>query len=134
MDTEANEVAQKWLDDIAFTAATWNLDAHMALVSREVAVRGIPGVPQVDYKGWRQRRHTEFSKKLLHSLTYRNLQLIDSSRGEISFRVHETMKGHKTPIILVDKNVTLRKEQDGVWRVVEELLHRIELRERLAQA
>jgi len=133
MNMEAKEIAQKWLDAIAFSAATWNLEAHMGLVSRNVAVRGIPGVPQIDYNGWRQRRYNEFTHKLLHSLTYRNLELLDSDTGQIRFRVHETMKGQNTPIILIDKTVTLREETDGIWRVIEELLHRIELRERSSQ-
>ncbi|MCW8918593.1 MAG: hypothetical protein OQL08_07225 [Gammaproteobacteria bacterium] len=36
MNTENNAVVKQWLNDLACSAATWNLDAHMSLVSEHV--------------------------------------------------------------------------------------------------
>ena len=65
MDIQARNIAEHWLEELAFTAATGNLHAHMALVSRQVKVLGLPGNKLVDYQGWKRRRHNEFSKRLL---------------------------------------------------------------------
>ena len=128
MDMEARAIAQQWLDDLAFSAATWNLDAHMALVSKQVEVLGIPGIPRIDYQGWKQRRANEFSKKLLHSLTYRLHKVLDRGENSMLFTVVETMKSSQGQVITVDKAVSIRREQDGQWRVIRERIDRIEMK------
>jgi hypothetical protein len=111
------QIVQGWLDDLSFSAATWDLDAHMRLVSREVRVTGIPNTDHIDYHGWKLRRKNEFSKKLLQSLTYHLYRILREEDDEILFTVEETMKSGKGRTIIIDKAVTLRKESDGVWRV-----------------
>ena len=128
MDMDAKEIAQHWLDALAFSAATWNLDDHMALVSTQVKVRGIPGVEVIDYDGWKKRRQNEFSKKLLRSLSYRLHNILAQEEDSVVFTVVETMKSSQGQIITVDKAVNLRREKDGQWRVIQERIDRIELK------
>ena len=123
---EARKIAQKWLDDLAFSAATWDLDAHMALVSAEVKVHGIPGIEFVDYEGWKKRRRNEFHKKLLRSLTYRLHKILAHEEDNLLFTVMETMKSNKGQTITVNKAVKLKREEDGNWRVTQEWIDRID--------
>lgn len=129
MDMDAREIAQHWLDELTFSAATWNLDAHMALVSEQVQVHGIPGIDVIDYEGWKRRRRNEFSNKLLRSLTYRLHTILAEEEDSVLFTVVETMKSGQGQVFTVDKAVELRREEDGHWRVVKERIDRIELKQ-----
>lgn len=128
MDMDAREIAQHWLDALTFSVATWNLDAHMALVSAQVKVKGLPGIEVVDYDGWKERRQNEFSKKLLRSLSYRLHTIASQGEDRLLFTVVETMKSNQGQTITVDKAINLRREEDGRWRVVQERIDRIELK------
>jgi len=128
MPRETIKIIRGWLDEISFSAATWNLDAHMGLVSRQVKVTGIPNIAQIDYLGWKQRRKNEFEQKLLHSLTYRLHTILQDEEDRILFSVEEVMKSSKGQSIIADKDVMLRMEEDGVWRVQFEKYNRIQLR------
>jgi len=122
---ESNRIIKQWLNDLAYSAATWDLEAHMALVSREVVVLGIPGVDRIDYHGWHKRRSNEFRKKLLHSLLYREPRILSERPQFITFSVQEVMRDHAKKCIEVNKEVTLHQEQDGKWRVVREQVLKI---------
>lgn len=117
---EGISIVQQWLDQLSFSAATWNLDEHMALISREVQVVGLPSAGVIDYSGFKRRRHNEFSQKLLLSLTYKGLTLLDSHSDQIAFAVKETVKSTRGESFVLDKEVRLRKEGDGKWRAVQE--------------
>lgn len=122
---ESIAIIKQWLNDLAFSAATWNLNAHMALVSENVVVLGIPGVDRIDYQGWLKRRRNEFNKKLLHSLHYRDPRVVSERPQFITFSVQEVMKDHAKKCIELEKEVTLHQEPDGKWRVVREQIFKI---------
>lgn len=128
LDREAEQIAQQWLAELSFSAATWNLDAHMALVSREVRVTGIPNINSIDYAGWKVRRKNEFEKKLLHSLSYRLQDILSQTDERLRFTVEETMRAYNGKVIIIDKEITLQKEGDGTWRVRREHFDRIRQR------
>lgn len=127
MHIKARDIAQRWLDELAFSAATWDLESHMALVSRQVKVLGLPGVKVVDYPGWLNRRSNEFSKKLLRSLSYRLVNILLHEEDNLLFTVIETIKSSRGQVFTVDKAINLRLEDDGIWRVVQERIDRIEI-------
>lgn len=124
-EMESLKIARQWLSHFAFSAATWNLDDHMALISRDVQVHGLPNIGVIDYAGFKKRRHTEFSKKLLLSLTHRAVELIESNGEHITFAVKETMRSTKGESFVLDKEVRLRRESDGQWRAVQEQIKNI---------
>lgn len=130
MEIKAKEIAQRWLDELTFSAATWDLEAHMALVSRRVKVLGIPGAGIIDFPGWKKRRHNEFRRKLLRSLTYRLIDILSHAEDSLLFTVTETMKSSRGETITVDKAINLHREEDGQWRVIREWIDRIERTER----
>ncbi len=117
---ESSRIIKHWLSELAYSAATWDLDAHMALVSKKVVVTGIPGIEKIDYHGWKIRRRNEFKKKWLHSLSHRKTELLNERSDFITFSVQEQMRDHTKRCIELTKEVTLHQEQDGQWRVVRE--------------
>jgi len=119
-DKERFKIVQQWLNRFSFSAATWNLDDHMALISHDVQVHGLPGVGVVDYAGFKKRRHNEFHKKLLLSITHKDLALIESNGEHITFAVKETLKSTRGEGFVLDKEIRLRLEKDGKWRAVQE--------------
>ena len=131
---ESNTIIKQWLNELAYSAATWDLDAHMALVSEKVVVLGIPGVDRIDYQGWLKRRRNEFKKKLLHSLIHREPTILSERPQFITFSVQELMKDHTKKCIEVDKEVTLHKEPDGKWRVVREQVLKVKAKTHCAIA
>jgi hypothetical protein len=128
MNGEAQKIVQQWLDDVSYSVATWDLDAHMKLVSRQVKVSGIPQIGSIDYNGWKVRRKNEFEQKLLRSLTYQVYKVISASDDRLRFAVEETMKGNNGKTLVIDKLITLGKEEDGKWRVQQERLDHIQQR------
>lgn len=122
MPIESHAIVQQWLDDLAYSAATWNLDAHMELVSKNVVVFGVPGIEKIDYLGWEKRRRNEFNNKLLYSLNHQNPQVLSERPGLITFSVQELMRDRSKQSIELAKEVTLHQEEDGKWRVIRELI------------
>jgi len=125
-EKESLNIAQQWLNRFSFSAATWNLDEHMALISQEVEVHGLPAAGIVDYAGFKRRRHNEFQKKLLQSITHKGLQLLDSNTEHITFSVKETLKSTRGESFMLDKEIRLRRENDGIWRAVHEIIRQID--------
>jgi hypothetical protein len=119
-EVECRNIVQQWLNGISFSAATWNLHDHMELISRDVQVHGLPSVDIVDYTGFKKRRHNEFHKKLLLSITYKGMELIESNGEQITFAVKETLKSTRGESFVLDKEIRLRRESDGKWRAVQE--------------
>ncbi len=128
MKREAEKIVQQWLDELSFSAATWDLDAHMQLVSRQVEVTGIPNITSIDYKGWKMRRKNEFEKKLLHGLNYRLTDMLSENEGQLRFKVEEIMRAFNGKVVVIDKEVTLQREDDGHWRVCREHFEQIRQR------
>jgi hypothetical protein len=114
---EAEVIVLAWLDELSKTVAEHDLPAHMQLVSRHVQVAGIPNAGTIDYDGWKLRRFNEFNGKLLQKLSYQFRAIINTKDEQIIFNVQETMKGNNGNSIVADKDVILRKEKDGRWRV-----------------
>ncbi|MCW8829880.1 MAG: hypothetical protein OQK94_12625 [Gammaproteobacteria bacterium] len=128
MQREAEKIARQWLDELAFSAATWDLRAHMGLVSHQVEVTGIPNVESIGYTGWKVRRKNEFEKKLLHSLSYRLHDILSKEDGQLRFTVEETMRAFNGKVVIINKEITLQREGDGKWRVRREHFERIRTR------
>ncbi len=124
-EMESLRIAQKWLNRYSFSAATWNLDDHMALISREIQLHGMPNTGIIDYAGFQRRRHNEFSRKMLLSITHKGLELVESGAEQITFAVKETLKSTRGESFVLDKEVRLRCESDGQWRAVLETIRQI---------
>ena len=71
----SQELILNWLDRMSESVKKRDLDAHMRLVSKKVLVYGIPNKESLGYYDWKRRRHNEFYRNQLASLTYSNLSI-----------------------------------------------------------
>ena len=113
-------IALKWLDDSASTATALDLDAHMNLISKDVAVHGVPDVDLVDYKAWEKQCRKEFADNVLEQVSYRGFVMIGRKEDLIMFKTVERIKGKDADASEHGLEVVLKLEDDGVWRVLQQ--------------
>ena len=118
------KIATEWLNNLAYTVATRDLEAHMRLVSKKVVVLGI-GNKVIDYKGWMKRRRIEFEKRLLQRIRYSAPRIVDSNPNSITFYVTENIKSSDGKIFEVDKEMTLKQAMEGNWQLVTERIDNV---------
>ncbi|MFW2371569.1 MAG: hypothetical protein ACN4GM_00455 [Gammaproteobacteria bacterium] len=116
----SQEIAQQWLDESANTANTNNLNDHMNLISKRVALTGVPGFDSIGYDDWFAQCQHEFTNHLLKSVAYKGLKLIVDSDTRIMFKTYETVTGTNNETNAQGIEVLIEKEQDGVWRLTQE--------------
>ncbi len=121
---DAMKIATEWLDNMAYTIATRDLEAHMQLVSAKVRVLGIAD-KRIDFHGWHKRRRIEFEKHLLQRIRYSQPEILATKANRVTFNVTENIKATDGQIIELQKEVVLKKEKDGQWRVRQERIGRI---------
>ncbi|MDH5181678.1 MAG: hypothetical protein OEZ39_06015 [Gammaproteobacteria bacterium] len=109
-----------WLDRMAATVTNKQLPEHMELVSNKVEVYGNPSKEVINYMGWYKRRKNEFEKNSVICLTFSGVKIKTIAQRRIIFNVNETIAGTDGRILLMNKDVTLEREDDDQWRVVEE--------------
>ena len=113
---------RKWLSNIEKTIKSKDLDQHMALVSENVMVYGLPSGKTLNYEDWRKRRESEFKRNLIKKLAYDNLQIKNFGLRRLIFTVQEIMDGVSGDIAFINKQIVLEQEKDEQWRVVEETI------------
>jgi len=114
------EIAQHWLQEAARTANALNLDAHMNLISKRVALTGVPGFDTIGYHDWYAQCEHEFTNKLLKRVQYQGFKLIVETDTRLMFKTHETVEGVDGTVNAQGVEMLLEKEQDGVWRLMQE--------------
>lgn len=85
------ELINDWLASFAHTAEQANLGAHMAHISRQVEVLGIPGFEAVTYEDWHRQCSQEFPQKLIRSVNYSGLKVRELGEDFALFVVHESI-------------------------------------------
>jgi hypothetical protein len=99
-----------------------DFERHMSSVSRKVKVYGVPSKEVIDYRDWATRRKFEFKHGEVLSLNYQKSRLISATPRRIRFSTVETTVAKDGKMLLLSKNIILEHEDDGIWRVVEELV------------
>ena len=117
------DIIQNWFAEMVHSVVTRDLDAHMALVSKQVQVYGLPGRNPVDYRSWLQRRNNEFSKMRLRSLHYDGVRIKTIGLKRLAFSTKETMTANDGSRVIINKDIMLQKEEDQQWRVIEETIN-----------
>lgn len=97
-----------------------NLDNHMGYVSKRVKVYGVPSKEVIEYRDWQLRRQFEFANEEILALNYQQVRIISSTQRRIRFSTTETTVGKNGRILTLKKNIILEREDDTIWRVVEE--------------
>ncbi|MHB1566848.1 MAG: nuclear transport factor 2 family protein [Acidiferrobacter sp.] len=113
-------VAEDMLAALARTANVRDHSAHMALISPTVNVFGVPNFAVIGYDDWARQCQHEFAQGLLKRVSYEGLHVISMTSTNILFKTIETVEGTDDTKNRYGLEVLIRREDDGVWRVVQE--------------
>lgn len=116
----AGEIAEAWTLACCETLERRDLDGHMNLISRQVKVFGLADLDVVDYNFWLKQVQEQFAGGVVTSLSYYLNSVKAESDSLIKFTAMEYLtdnagEKHENPLLVV-----LAKEEDGVWRAIEE--------------
>lgn len=114
------QTVRAWFIAMSDSVQERDIERHMEQVSKNVHVYGMPSKGVIGYHEWKARRYHEFFNDQLLALNYNGIRIIRSSDKRISFNTTETMLGNGGKLVILDKNIILEFEDDGMWRVVEE--------------
>jgi len=117
---EEAQIIVDWLDRVSRTISEKKLENHMELVSKKVVVYGNPSKETINFAGWYKRRKNEFEKDTVICVSYSGTRIKTIAQRRIIFNVNESIVGTDGRILLMNKDVTLEREDDDCWRVVEE--------------
>ncbi len=105
-----------WLRDFVATALARDLAGHMAMISPQVLVFGVPGFDTLDYHDWYRQCEHEFPRGLLTGLGYSRVNVRTAADRRILFKALETSEtadGETTR-----QGVEMLLEHDGdAWRL-----------------
>lgn len=119
-DERAQEIAEQWLTAAAESAGQKNLQEHMGMISKRVSVLGVPGFDNIDYDIWFKQCKHQFEMAMIKSIAYKGFNLISSTETQILFTVLERVVGSDGTLNEQLVEMSLAKEDDGVWRLVQE--------------
>jgi hypothetical protein len=114
------QIAQEWLDASARTATNKQFDAHFDLISKKVRVSGVPGYESISYDDWARQSKQEFKDNVLKSVSYKGLLISANNEKQIMFKTLESIMTNNGADRSHGVEILLEKEEDGVWRVIQE--------------
>lgn len=109
-----------FLADMAESANSLDLNAHMNLISKDVSVFGVPGFEVITYDDWYKQCEYEFSNRLLKHVSYQGLNVIAETPERVMFKSIETVEGSDGSVNTSGIEFIIQKEKDGQWRVSQE--------------
>lgn len=116
----AKKIIHEWMQACSQTLAEHDIPGHLALISKQVKVHGVPDLEIIDYKDWAAQVEYEFSQKLIKSVEYRGDTIRAENQSEIMFLTMEVITAADGQVINNALEVLLNLEDDGKWRVVQE--------------
>jgi hypothetical protein len=119
-EEQAQQVAEQWLNQSAETAAQKDLEAHMGMISKRISVLGVPGFDNIDYDTWYTQCRHQFENAMIKSIAYKGFNLVSSTESKVVFTVFERVVGTDDSLNEQVVEMSLEKEGDGAWRLVQE--------------
>ena len=119
-EEQAQQIAEQWLTHAAESAGQKDLTAHMGMISTRVSVQGVPGFDSIDYDKWYAQCSHQFENSMIKSIAYKGFNLVSSTETQILFTVFEVVVGADGTLNEQIVEMSLEKEDDDVWRLVQE--------------
>ena len=119
-EVRGQQVAEQWLTHAIETAEQKDLEKHMGMISKRVSVQGVPGFDNIDYDTWYTQCRHQFENAMIKSIAYKGFNLISATETQINFTVYETVVGSDGTLNEQIVEKSLEKEDDNVWRLVQE--------------
>ncbi len=113
-------VIKNWLSEISRTLAAHDHAAHMALISRNVSLLGVPGFDNIGFDDWSKQCQYEFANRLIQRVDYGKIRIRVVTEKRIMFMTYETVTAKDGSINAQGVECLLEKEDDGQWRLVQE--------------
>ena len=66
----SDRIVNDWLERFVGSTLSYDLGSHMAMISPEVLVFGVPGFDSLDYDDWYRQCECEFPQGLVTGLRY----------------------------------------------------------------
>jgi len=120
IEEQARQIAEQWLTHAAESAGQKDLKAHMGMISKRVSLQGVPGFDNIDYDAWYKQCRHQFKNAMIKSIAYKGFNLISSAETQILFTVFEMVVGTDGTLNEQIVEMSLEKEDDGVWRLAQE--------------
>ncbi len=119
MSHSASETVTHWLQRLASTAVAGDLEAHMALISPDLQLFGIPGFEVLEYDDWRRQCAHEFPQRLVRAIHYSEPRIRTATDRDILFSVIEAIETHDGERTGQAVEMLLRRE-GGHWRLAQQ--------------
>ena len=119
-DENAQQIAEQWLTHAAESAGKRDLKGHMGMISKRVSVLGVPGFDNIDYDKWYTQCRHQFEMAMIKSISYKGFNLISAMDTQVIFTIYETVVGTDGTLNEQIVEMSLEKENDDVWRLVQE--------------
>ncbi len=116
----AQKIIADWMAKSSETLARHDVSAHMALISKDVKVHGVPELNVIGYQDWFASVSHEFSNKLVKSVEFKGDQIRAQSDTDIMLITLEVLTAVDGHVVENGLEVLLRLEEDGQWRVFQE--------------
>ena len=120
IEERAQQIAEKWLTEAAESAGKKDLKVHMGMISKRVSVQGVPGFDNIDYEIWYKQCKYQFENAMIKSVAYKGFNLISATETQIIFTVFEMVMGTDGTLNEQIVEMSLEKEEDDLWRLVQE--------------
>ncbi|MBS34355.1 MAG: hypothetical protein CMO26_00360 [Thiotrichales bacterium] len=120
MSAQARQIVEGWLDACAQTTLDRLHDEHMDLISRNVSLLGVPGFEVIKFEDWSRQCKDEFDEDLVKRVRYDDAEIVAAGLSLIIFRTIETVEDDEGPLDRNGIEGTLRREDDGKWRLTQE--------------
>lgn len=116
----SEEIAKQWLQGAVDSSGQKDLKTHMGMISKRVSLTGVPGFDAIDFDAWYTQCRYQFENDQIKSIAYKGFNLISATDTTIMFSVFEAVVGSDGALNEQIVEMTLEKEDDGVWRLVQE--------------
>lgn len=113
-------VIKDWLNAISRTVAAHDHAAHMALISRDVSLLGVPGFDNIGFDDWSKQCQYEFANRLINRVDYGKVRIRVVTQKRIMFMTYETVTANDGNVNAQGIECLLEKEDDGQWRLIQE--------------
>jgi len=116
----SEEIAKQWLQGAVDSSGQKDLETHMGMISKRVSLTGVPGFDTIDFDAWYTQCRYQFENDQIKSIAYKGFNLISATDTTVMFSVFEAVVGSDGALNEQIVEMTLEKEDDGVWRLVQE--------------
>ena len=120
MSSEVNPVIARFLTQLAQTANAKDHAAHMALISKDLRVLGVPGFAALSYDDWFKQCAHEFADNILKSVTFEFLRSRAGHDSQQMFIVKEIIEATDGTVVKHTAEMLIELEADGNWRLRQE--------------